>query len=34
LITGRIGLDDILESGFKALVKYKEANVKILVSPT
>lgn len=34
LITGRIGLDEILELGFKALVKYKEANVKILVSPS
>ncbi len=33
LITGRIKLDDILEKGFKTLIKHKEANVKILVSP-
>lgn len=33
-ITGRIGLDDIVEQGFRALVDHKEENVKILVSPT
>jgi (R,R)-butanediol dehydrogenase/meso-butanediol dehydrogenase/diacetyl reductase len=32
LITGRIGLDDIL-GGFDDLIKHKEENVKILVSP-
>jgi (R,R)-butanediol dehydrogenase/meso-butanediol dehydrogenase/diacetyl reductase len=32
LITGKIGLDDIL-SGFDDLIKHKEDNVKILVSP-
>jgi (R,R)-butanediol dehydrogenase/meso-butanediol dehydrogenase/diacetyl reductase len=32
LITGRIGLDDLLD-GFEALIKHKEENVKILVSP-
>lgn len=32
LITGKIGLDDIL-SGFDNLIKHKEDNVKILVSP-
>ncbi len=34
LITGRIDLDDILTSGFDALIKHKEENVKILVSPS
>ena len=33
LITGKIGLDDILTAGFDALIKHKEENVKILVSP-
>jgi len=32
LITGRIGLDDLLD-GFEALIEHKEENVKILVSP-
>jgi (R,R)-butanediol dehydrogenase/meso-butanediol dehydrogenase/diacetyl reductase len=32
LITGRIGLDDLLD-GFDALISHKEENVKILVSP-
>jgi (R,R)-butanediol dehydrogenase / meso-butanediol dehydrogenase / diacetyl reductase len=32
-ITGRIGLDDIVESGFRELIDHKETNVKILVSP-
>jgi len=32
LITGKIGLDDIL-GGFEDLIKHKEDNVKILVSP-
>lgn len=33
-ITGRIGLDDIVERGFTELIENKEENVKILVSPT
>ena len=33
LITGQIALDDILAGGFDALIKHKEENVKILVSP-
>ena len=33
LITGQICLDDILADGFDALIKRKEENVKILVSP-
>ena len=33
LITGNIGLDDIL-GGFDDLIKHKEENVKILVSPS
>jgi (R,R)-butanediol dehydrogenase/meso-butanediol dehydrogenase/diacetyl reductase len=33
LITGRIGLDDIVNDGFEALIRHKEAHVKILVSP-
>jgi (R,R)-butanediol dehydrogenase / meso-butanediol dehydrogenase / diacetyl reductase len=32
-ITGRIGLDDIVERGFRELIDNKEENVKILVSP-
>ena len=32
-ITGRIGLDDIVESGFNELITNKEENVKILVRP-
>jgi (R,R)-butanediol dehydrogenase/meso-butanediol dehydrogenase/diacetyl reductase len=32
LITGRIGLEDLLD-GFEALIRHKEENVKILVSP-
>ncbi|MET8805960.1 2,3-butanediol dehydrogenase [Streptomyces sp. NPDC004546] len=32
-ITGRIGLDDIVTSGFDELVNNKEENVKILVRP-
>ncbi|MCH1865055.1 2,3-butanediol dehydrogenase [Nocardioides sp. CFH 31398] len=32
-ITGRIGLDDIVEKGFRELIDNKEENVKILVSP-
>ncbi|MCV2489329.1 2,3-butanediol dehydrogenase [Geodermatophilus sp. YIM 151500] len=32
-ITGRIGLDDIVERGFRELVDNKEENVKILVRP-
>ena len=32
-ITGRIGLDDIVEGGFRQLIDNKEENVKILVSP-
>ena len=33
LISGRIRLDDIIEKGFEELIKNKESNVKILVSP-
>jgi (R,R)-butanediol dehydrogenase/meso-butanediol dehydrogenase/diacetyl reductase len=33
LITGRIGLDDLVSDGFDALLQHKEENVKILVSP-
>jgi (R,R)-butanediol dehydrogenase / meso-butanediol dehydrogenase / diacetyl reductase len=32
-ITGRIGLDDIVDGGFRQLIDNKEENVKILVSP-
>lgn len=32
LITRKIPLDDIVEDGFKALIRHKEENVKILVS--
>jgi (R,R)-butanediol dehydrogenase / meso-butanediol dehydrogenase / diacetyl reductase len=32
-ITGRIGLDDIVEQGFRELIDNKEQNVKILVQP-
>lgn len=34
LITGRIQLDDIVEKGFEELLKNRESNVKILVSPS
>ena len=33
LITGCIGIDDIVKDGFDALVEYKDRNVKILVHP-
>ena len=33
LITGRIGLDDLVSKGFRELIDNKEENVKILVSP-
>jgi len=33
LITGRIGLDDIVTEGFEVLIKDKEKHIKILVSP-
>ena len=32
-ITGRIGLGDIVEQGFRELIDNKEENVKILVHP-
>jgi len=32
-ITGRIGLDDIVDQGFRALIDHKEENVKVLVHP-
>ena len=32
-IMGRIGLDDIVESGFNELITNKEENVKVLVHP-
>ena len=34
LITGKIGLDEIVAGGFESLIKHKDENVKILVSPT
>jgi (R,R)-butanediol dehydrogenase/meso-butanediol dehydrogenase/diacetyl reductase len=34
LITGKICLDEIVSGGFESLIKHKEENVKILVSPT
>lgn len=34
LITGKIKLDDIVEKGFEELVNNKDANIKIIVSPT
>ena len=34
LITGRIGLDNILEQGFEELANHKDRNVKIIVSPS
>jgi (R,R)-butanediol dehydrogenase/meso-butanediol dehydrogenase/diacetyl reductase len=34
LITGKISLDEIVTGGFEPLIKYKDDNVKILVSPT
>lgn len=33
LITGKIKLEDILQKGFDALIRFKEENAKILVSP-
>ncbi|HMQ55050.1 MAG TPA: zinc-binding dehydrogenase, partial [Anaerolineae bacterium] len=33
MVTGRIGLDDIVAGGFEELLTNKEKNVKILVSP-
>ncbi len=32
-ITGRIGLSDIVDRGFRELIDHKESNVKILVQP-
>ena len=34
LITGKINLDDLVAGGFEPLIKHKDENVKILVSPT
>jgi (R,R)-butanediol dehydrogenase/meso-butanediol dehydrogenase/diacetyl reductase len=34
MVTGRIGLDDIVGGGFEELLTNKESNVKILVSPS
>ena len=34
LVTGRIGLEQIVSQGFEELVHNKEHNVKIIVSPT
>jgi (R,R)-butanediol dehydrogenase / meso-butanediol dehydrogenase / diacetyl reductase len=34
LVTGRIGLEDIVSRGFEELVNNKEHNVKIIVSPS
>lgn len=33
LVTGRIGVDDIVEKGFKELINNKDKHIKILVSP-
>lgn len=33
MITGKIKLDDIVEKGFEELIKNKDKNIKILVSP-
>ncbi len=33
LITAKIGLEDLIEKGFKELVEHKEKHIKILVSP-
>ena len=33
LITGKIGLDDIVSKGFDALIRFKEKHAKILVIP-
>ena len=34
LVTGKIGIDDIVEKGFEELVNRKEQNIKILVRPS
>lgn len=34
LITGKIGLDDLVEKGFEELLTHKDRNVKVIVSPT
>ena len=33
LITGKIKLDNIIEGGFEELLRNRESNIKILVSP-
>jgi (R,R)-butanediol dehydrogenase/meso-butanediol dehydrogenase/diacetyl reductase len=33
-ITGKIGLDDIVDKGFDTLINHNETAVKILVSPS
>lgn len=33
-ITGKIGLDDLVDQGFETLIHHNETAVKILVSPT
>ncbi len=33
LVTDRIGVDDIVEKGFEALIHNKDKHIKILVSP-
>ncbi|KAK3724066.1 hypothetical protein LTR37_001188 [Vermiconidia calcicola] len=33
MVTGRIGVDDIVEKGFEELVNNKDKHIKILVSP-
>lgn len=32
-MTSRIGVDDVVEKGFKELVNNKDKHIKILVSP-
>ena len=33
MVTGRIGVEDIVEKGFKELINNKDKHIKILVSP-
>ena len=33
MVTGRIGLDDIVTKGFEELINRKDEHVKILVTP-
>lgn len=33
MVTARIALEDVIEKGFKELIKNKDAHIKILVTP-